>query len=164
MKRLVFTLAGLALTVKLAVIVMAEEENVTAPEEIIEGCYSQRYVITDYATESSETKTSYLQITKSEGTYHLKGWIWGDNYHVCDILVPDGETQGNMEYADGVLTFSVIDEEYGINCNLEMINGINGITVRDRNYHCTDQVFYCGVRVGLDGLRLKSTPNQCEDS
>lgn len=164
MKTLVVTLVGIALTVKLAVIVMAEEENLTEPEETIEGCYSQQYVITNYVAESSETKTSYLQITKSEGTYHLKGWIWGDNYHVCDIVVPDGETQGNMEYTDGVLTFSAIDEEYGINCNLEMIKGNDGITLRDRNYHCTDQVFYCGLRVGLDGLRLKETPGLCEDS
>ncbi|EWS66958.1 hypothetical protein JS84_19785 [Vibrio vulnificus] len=131
--------------------------------ESIEGSYSVADEITSFSSEESEIQSTYVKISRSAGNYSVEGLIWGANFHVCHIASPIEGVGGplQMNYVDNKLVYSYSEAEYNINCELEFSFKDNSLTIKDSNHHCSEYVFYCGARVGLDKVELPKVAQDC---
>ncbi|MEL4204910.1 hypothetical protein P0W48_16360 [Plesiomonas shigelloides] len=131
--------------------------------ESIDGCYLVADKITSFSSEESEIQSTYIKIFSSAGNHSVEGLIWGANFHVCHIASPiegiDGPLQ--MSYADNKLVYSHREAEYSIDCQLEVSFKDNSLTIKDSNHHCSEYVFSCGARVGLDKIELPKVTQEC---
>ncbi|POC43488.1 hypothetical protein [Vibrio vulnificus] len=105
----------------------------------------------------------YVYAESIEGCYLVADEIWGANFHVCHIASPIEGVGGplQMNYVDNKLVYSHSEVEYSINCELEVSFKDNSLTIRDSNHHCSEYVFYCGARVGLDKVELPKVVQDC---
>lgn len=132
----------------------------------IEGCYQATEQITSFTSEESELKSTYLKISKADDDFWVEGVIWGANFHICYIGSSIEGSAGplQMRLVDSKLVYGQDEAEYGISCKLEISFKGNQLTINDSNNHCTEQIFYCGVRVGLDGVELPKIEKGCLDT
>ncbi|HCG8450777.1 TPA: hypothetical protein ACN322_004622 [Vibrio parahaemolyticus] len=131
--------------------------------ESIEGCYLVADEITSFSSEESEIQATYVKIQGLLETTQLRGLFGGANFHVCHIASPIEGVGGplQMNYVDNKLVYSHSEAEYSINCELEVSFKDNSLTIKDSNHHCSEYVFYCGARVGLDKVELPKVAQEC---
>ncbi|WP_129123827.1 hypothetical protein [Veronia nyctiphanis] len=60
-----------------------------------------------------------------------------------------------------VYTESDSGPEFSFNCKLEFSLHDNKLTISDSNFDCSNWVFTCGARVGLDGVELPKVSQTC---
>lgn len=129
----------------------------------IDGCYLATDKITSFSSEESETKSTYVKISRAADYYSVEGVIWGPNFHICRIGSPIEGTDGplQMDYVDNKLVYRHSEPEYDINCELDVSFKDNTLTITDSNHHCSRYVFYCGAHIGLDKVELPKVEQGC---
>lgn len=128
-----------------------------------EGCYSQDDEIYSLSSGESEVKTSFIKISKSDDRYFAQGLLWGANFHICSIVAPIEGSEGPLELVlkDDKLFFETTDPEYNIHCRVEISIEDQGIHLSDKNHHCSQYIFSCGARMGLNNIELPRTVDKC---
>ena len=124
-----------------------------------EGCYARSDIIEDLVNGESDRKVSYISIKKEKNSYFLRGFLWGTNWHVCDI---SGEGEGGLPLTQekGALVYSEAYPKEGISCRLEIVLKNGSIQLRDTNNQCKNKVFACGVRTSIDGTTLPKVQDE----
>lgn len=132
----------------------------------IEGCYLASEEITSLTSGTSEVKSSYLNISKKADDFFVQGMIWGANFHVCYISSPleVNEAPFKMKYVDNALIYHHNEPEHHINCELKILFEDDRLTLKDSNSHCSQRVFHCGARIGLEGIELPKVNKHCPES
>ncbi|MET4695350.1 hypothetical protein [Endozoicomonas lisbonensis] len=133
------------------------------PASSPEGCYARSDVIEDLVSGESDSKVSFISIKKEKDAYFLKGFLWGTNWHICDI---SGESERGLPLTQekNTLVYKETYPKEGINCRLEILLEDGSIQLRDSNGQCKDKIFACGVRTSIDGTKLPRVPDEalCE--
>ncbi|MFY8299469.1 hypothetical protein AAEU28_11925 [Pseudoalteromonas sp. SS15] len=128
-------------------------------EQTLDGCYASSAQITDLTSGLKTSKTSYINISKSENGYLVNGLIWGANFHVCEVFDENGPLlmlrEGNL------LKFSYDEPDYGINCSLKITIKDEQIEFNDPEHACSKNVFFCGSRISLDEITLSKIKSSC---
>jgi len=128
-------------------------------EQTLDGCYASSTQITDLSSGLKTSKTSYINISKSENGYLVNGLIWGANFHVCEVFDESGPLlmlrEGNL------LKFSYDEADYGINCSLKITIKNEQIEFNDPEHACSKNVFFCGNRISLDEITLPKIKTSC---
>lgn len=152
----------LLLLTGILLIISAHAESHTKP---LEGCYLTSEIITSFTSEESKSVSSYIKISKVSDDYYVEGIVWGANFHVCHIGSPIEGTDDPlpMKMIHNKLTYTEVNSEFNINCQLEVSFSENTIHISDTNHDCSNYIFYCGARVGLNGIELPKFGQQCPD-
>ncbi|MCW7554068.1 hypothetical protein NX722_15875 [Endozoicomonas gorgoniicola] len=148
-----FTVVFFALSILVAESLLAAPIVPVKPTFSPEGCYTRSDVIEDLVNGDSDSKVSFITITKEKDGYYLKGFLWGTNWHVCDISGEGGQPlPARLE--NGAIVYTEASPKEDINCRLEIQFKNDGIQLRDSNYQCKKWVFACGVHTSIDGTTL----------
>lgn len=138
-----------------------------------EGCYSRTDKITSAtpmlnedgseSNESFKLKTSYINIFKEDDKYFTEGLIWGFNFHICTITAPvEGVSAPLPLVLKGKkLVFEEQEPEYDINCKFELEFEESGLHIKDKNYHCSNYMFYCGAHASVHDVHLVKNNKGC---
>ncbi|MFL3650889.1 MAG: hypothetical protein ACI6PR_06685 [Pseudoalteromonas sp.] len=138
-----------------------------------EGCYSRTDKITsatpmlnEDGSESNERfklKTSYINVFKEDDKYFTEGLIWGFNFHICTITAPvEGVSAPLPLVLKGKkLVFEEQEPEYDINCKFELEFDESGLHIKDKNYHCSNYMFYCGAHASVHDVHLVKNNKGC---
>ncbi|WP_051790070.1 hypothetical protein [Endozoicomonas montiporae] len=129
------------------------------PTNTLEGCYARSDIIEDLVSGESDLKTSFISISKGQGTYFIKGFLWGANWHICEISREDGEALP-VSLEQGMLIYNENYPQEDLNCRLEVEFKAAGIELRDKNNQCMNRAFACGVRTSIDGTKLPRVQNK----
>lgn len=136
----------------------------TADVADMTGCFSQSERIQSAVSDESAVQQSYLRVQQQGDQYRVDGLIWGANFHICKISSADEFTPGPliMTRQGNRLHYRFDDPAYTIACRFDIaLTASGGLRLHDPGNQCTDQVFYCGARIGLDGIELPASDGPC---
>ncbi len=128
-----------------------------------EGCYSFEEAIFSAVSEESALKETYVQVSKVSDQYFAEGVIWGANFHICHLSSPSEGPEGPLplKVEGDNLVYEELDPEYNINCKLEISFADGALKISDNNHHCSNYIFSCGARVGLNDIELPKSAKEC---
>ncbi|MGX1927262.1 hypothetical protein ACUALS_19180 [Vibrio sp. NH-7] len=128
-----------------------------------EGCYLVKDDIASAVTGETEERTSYMHVTRVAEDYFVEGTLFGANFHVCSVGSTSEDVAGplKMTREGDVLVYRESDEEYDFSCELSVSRKGNMLVFKDEGGQCSGGVFFCGARIGLNGIEIPKVDGEC---